>query len=129
MVLLESLFLGRIDLGLGRAPGSNQLTAHALKRNLASDSDAFPHDVMELLNYFTKNSKSPVKAMPGNALNVSIWILGSNLFGAQLAAALGLPYAFASHFAPAQMLQAIEIYRNTFRHSQYLHKPYVIVWL
>ncbi|BCM24146.1 LLM class flavin-dependent oxidoreductase [Methyloradius palustris] len=124
---LESLFPGRIDLGLGRAPGSDQITAQALRRNLASDSDAFPHDVMELLDYFSPNPKGQVKAVPGTGLNVPIWILGSSLYGAQLAAAMGLPYAFASHFAPAQMMQAIEVYRETFRPSQYLAKPHVML--
>lgn len=124
---LESLFPGRIDLGLGRAPGSDQITAHALRRNLASDSDAFPQDVMELIDYFSEHPQGPVKAVPGTGLNVPIWILGSSLFGAQLAAAMGLPYAFASHFAPAQMLQAIEIYRETFHPSQHLAKPYVML--
>ncbi|MEZ0316459.1 MAG: LLM class flavin-dependent oxidoreductase [Methylophilaceae bacterium] len=124
---LESLFPGRIDLGLGRAPGSDQVTAHALRRNLASDSDAFPQDVMELIDYFSADPKGPVQAVPGTGLNVPIWILGSSLFGAQLAAAMGLPYAFASHFAPAQMMQAIEIYRDTFRPSQHLAKPHVML--
>jgi len=124
---LESLFPGRIDLGLGRAPGSDQITAHALRRNLASDSDAFPQDVMELIDYFSEEPQGHVQAVPGTGLKVPIWILGSSLFGAQLAAALGLPYAFASHFAPAQMLQAIEVYRNTFRPSQHLAKPHVML--
>lgn len=124
---LESLFPGRIDLGLGRAPGSDQITAHALRRNLLSDSDVFPQDVMELLDYFSDTPKGPVKAVPGSGLNVPIWILGSSLFGAQLAAAMGLPYAFASHFAPSQMMQAVEIYRETFRPSQYLAKPHVML--
>ena len=124
---LESLYPGRIDLGLGRAPGSDQITAHALRRNLVSGSDAFPQDIMELLDYFSPNPKGLVKAVPGTGLNVPIWILGSSLFGAQLAAAMGLPYAFASHFAPAQMMQAIEIYRETFRPSQYLAEPHVML--
>lgn len=124
---LESLFPKRIDLGIGRAPGSDQITAAALRRNLDSTSDAFPHDVMELLDYFSSKPKEPVKAVPGNGLNVPIWILGSSLFGAQLAASLGLPYAFASHFAPTYMMQALEIYRSTFRASQYLDNPYVML--
>lgn len=124
---LESLFPGRIDLGLGRAPGSDQITAHALRRNLSSDSDAFPQDVMELIDYFSEEPQGHVHAVPGTGLKVPIWILGSSLFGAQLAAALGLPYAFASHFAPAQMLLAIEIYRNTFRPSTHLAKPHVML--
>lgn len=124
---LASLFPKRIDLGVGRAPGSDQTTARALRRNLDSDADAFPQDVVELLDYFSAEPKRPVKAVPGSGLNVPIWILGSSLFGAQLAAALGLPFAFASHFAPAYMMQAIEIYRDTFRPSQHLDKPYVML--
>ena len=124
---LESLFPGRIDLGLGRAPGSDQVTARALRRNLQSDADEFPQDVMELMDYFSAGSRQPVRAVPGTGLEVPMWILGSSLFGAQLAAALGLPYAFASHFAPAQMMQAIEIYRATFRPSVRLAKPYVML--
>lgn len=124
---LESLFPGRIDLGLGRAPGSDQITANALRRNLASDADSFPQDVMELIDNFSDEPKGLVKAVPGTGLNVPIWILGSSLYGAQLAAAMGLPYAFASHFAPAQMMSAIEIYRATFRPSEYLDKPYVML--
>jgi luciferase family oxidoreductase group 1 len=124
---LESLFPGRIDLGLGRAPGSDQVTARALRRNMGSDADAFPQDVVELMDYFSAESKGSVLAVPGAGLNVPIWILGSSLFGAQLAAALGLPYAFASHFAPTQMMQAIQIYRETFRPSEQLAKPYVML--
>jgi luciferase family oxidoreductase group 1 len=123
---LESLFPGRIDLGLGRAPGSDQATARALRRNLHSDADEFPQDVVELMDYFA-GDKRPVRAIPGAGLQVPIWILGSSLFGAQLAAAMGLPFAFASHFAPAQMLQAIEIYRGTFRPSAQLARPYVML--
>ena len=124
---LESLFPGRIDLGLGRAPGSDQATARALRRNLASDADQFPQDVLELMDYFSVEQKRAVRAIPGAGLNVPIWILGSSLFGAQLAAALGLPYAFASHFAPAQMMQAITLYRATFKPSKHLVKPYVML--
>jgi len=124
---LESLFPGRIDLGLGRAPGSDQITARALRRNLSSDSDAFPQDVMELMDYFSDSPRQPVRAVPGTGLHVPMWILGSSLFGAQLAAALGLPFAFASHFAPAQMMQAIEIYRARFKPSARLAKPYVML--
>jgi luciferase family oxidoreductase group 1 len=124
---LESLFPGRIDLGLGRAPGSDQVTARALRRNLASDADEFPQDVMELLDYFAAAPRRPVAAVPGAGLNVPVWILGSSTFGAQLAAALGLPYAFASHFAPQMMMQAIEIYRATFRPSAQLDKPHVML--
>jgi luciferase family oxidoreductase group 1 len=125
---LESLFPGRIDLGLGRAPGSDQVTARALRRALAGDVDAFPRDVLELMAYFQEPEPGQaVRAVPGAGLHVPIWILGSSLFGAQLAAALGLPYAFASHFAPAQMMDAIRIYRDTFRPSPELAKPYVML--
>jgi len=124
---LESLFPGRIDLGLGRAPGSDQLTARALRRNLASDANQFPRDVVELMDYFSATQRHAVLAVPGAGLNVPIWILGSSLFGAQLAAALGLPYAFASHFAPEQMMQAIALYRSTFKPSVHLKKPYVML--
>jgi luciferase family oxidoreductase group 1 len=124
---LESLFPGRIDLGLGRAPGSDHTTARALRRNLASDADEFPQDVVELMDYFADSPRRHVKAVPGAGLHIPVWILGSSLFGAQLAAALGLPYAFASHFAPQMMMQAIEIYRSTFRPSAQLDKPYVML--
>ena len=124
---LESLFPGRIDLGLGRAPGSDHSTARALRRNLASDADEFPQDVMELMDYFSDQPKRTVMAVPGTGLKVPLWILGSSLFGAQLAAALGLPFAFASHFAPQMMMQALEIYRSTFRPSAQLAKPYVML--
>ena len=124
---LESLFPGRIDLGLGRAPGSDQITARALRRTLSSDVDQFPQDVVELMDYFGSGQTRAVRAIPGAGLNVPVWILGSSLFGAQLAAELGLPYAFASHFAPAQMMQAVELYRATFRPSAHLAKPYVML--
>ena len=124
---LESLFPGRIDLGLGRAPGSDHLTARALRRNLATDADAFPQDVVELMDYFADSPRRQVRAVPGAGLGVPLWILGSSLFGAQLAAALGLPYAFASHFAPQMMMQAIELYRASFRPSAQLDKPYVML--
>jgi luciferase family oxidoreductase group 1 len=124
---LESLFPGRIELGLGRAPGSDHTTARALRRNLASDADEFPQDVVELMDYFSDSPRRQVRAVPGAGLNVPVWILGSSLFGAQLAAALGLPYAFASHFAPQMMMQAIELYRATFRPSAQLDKPYVML--
>jgi len=124
---LESLFPGRIDLGLGRAPGSDHVTARALRRNLASDADEFPQDVMELMDYFADSPRRQVRAVPGAGLQVPVWILGSSLFGAQLAAALGLPFAFASHFAPQMMMQAIDIYRATFRPSAQLDKPYVML--
>jgi luciferase family oxidoreductase group 1 len=123
---LESLFPGRIDLGLGRAPGSDFAAARALRRNLNSDPEAFPQDVAELLDYFSPQAKRSVQAVPGAGLQIPVWILGSSLFGAQLAAMLGLPYAFASHFAPAQLMQAIAIYRDMFRPSARLEKPYVM---
>ncbi len=124
---LESLHPGRIDLGLGRAPGSDQRTARALRRNLASDADEFPQDVLELMDYFSTTSQQPVRAVPGAGLQVPIWILGSSLFGAQLAAHLGLPFAFASHFAPAQMMQAIALYRANFKPSAQLESSYVML--
>ena len=124
---LASLYPGRIDLGLGRAPGSDQLTARALRRNLGSDADEFPQDVVELQDYFSDAPRQQVRAVPGQGLNVPLWILGSSLFGAQLAAALGLPYAFASHFAPQQMMQAVALYRATFKPSAQQDKPYVML--
>ncbi len=124
---LESLYPGRIDLGLGRAPGSDQATARALRRNLMSDADEFPRDVVELMDFLSREPRQVVRAVPGTGLEVPIWILGSSLFGAQLAAMLGLPYAFASHFAPAQMMQAIELYRASFKPSARLATPYVML--
>jgi luciferase family oxidoreductase group 1 len=124
---LESLYPGRIDLGLGRAPGSDGLTARALRRHsLVDEADAFPQDVLELMAYF-RGVAGPVQAVPGAGLHVPIWILGSSLFGAQLAAALGLPYAFASHFAPGQMMQAIVVYRAQFRPSDQLERPHLML--
>lgn len=122
---LDALHPGRIDLGLGRAPGSDHATARALRRNLSSDPEAFPQDVLELMGYF--DGTNVVRAVPGTGANVEMWILGSSLFGAQLAAALGLPYAFASHFAPAALLQAIDIYRSRFKPSARCEKPYVML--
>ena len=125
---LESLYPGRIDLGLGRAPGTDQLTAYALRRTLEGNVDDFPRDVQELQAYFSETTDDQhVKAVPGAGLNVPIWILGSSLYGAQLAAALGLPYAFASHFAPAALMQAIELYRDRFQPSEQLDQPYVML--
>ena len=124
---LESLFPGRIDLGLGRAPGTDQATARALRRTLASDPDAFPQDVLELLSYFHPQDGQSVRAVPGIGLDVPIWILGSSLFGAQVAAMMGLPFAFASHFAAAQMIQAIGIYRARFRPTAALPQPRVML--
>ena len=129
---LESLYPGRIDLGLGRAPGSDQRTAQALRHaaNLSSDPDEFPARAMfqELADYFSVSPRQVVRAVPGTGLNVPLWILGSSLFGAQVAAAFGLPFAFCySHFAPAQMMAAIQLYRSEFRASQDLAKPYVML--
>lgn len=124
---LESLFPGRIDLGLGRAPGSDPVTAHALRRTLAGGADTFPQDVIELMDYFRPQPGQRVHAVPGEGLDVPVWILGSSLFGAQLAASLGLPYAFASHFSPGAMMQAVALYRERFEPSEHLAKPYVML--
>ena len=124
---LEALYPGRIDLGLGRAPGSDQVTARALRRNLESDSDAFPQDVLELQDYMSDTPRQRVLAVPGKGAKVPMWILGSSTFGAQLAAHLGLPFAFASHFAPSMMQQAIALYRSNFQPSAQLDKPYVML--
>ena len=124
---LESLYPGRIDLGLGRAPGSDQNTARALRRNLDTNPDAFPQDVIELLDYLSPRPRQHVRAVPGTGLEIPVWILGSSTFGAQVAAAFGLPYAFASHFAPALMMEAISIYRSSFQPSSRLEKPYVML--
>ncbi|WP_119037760.1 LLM class flavin-dependent oxidoreductase [Hephaestia caeni] len=123
---LDALFPGRIDLGLGRAPGSDQRVARALRRTLDSDPNAFPRDVIELQSYFADDGQTGIRAVPGAGANVPIWILGSSLFGAQLAAMLGLPYAFASHFAPDALDQALEIYRRDFRPSAQLDRPYAM---
>jgi luciferase family oxidoreductase group 1 len=123
---LESLYPGRIDLGLGRAPGTDQAAAYAMRRNLSSDADQFPQDVVELKRYF-RGENGRVRAIPGEGLNIPLWILGSSLFGAQLAAALGLPYAFASHFAPLMMTEAIKAYRERFEPSEQLSEPYVML--
>ncbi|HEX4736133.1 MAG TPA: LLM class flavin-dependent oxidoreductase [Allosphingosinicella sp.] len=124
---LESLFPGRIDLGLGRAPGTDQAAAYALRRNLGSDENQFPRDVVELMDYFRGGEGRRVRAVPGEGLKIPVWILGSSLFGAQLAAMLGLPYAFASHFAPGQMMDAIRVYRERFQPSEQLDEPYVML--
>jgi len=125
---LASLYQGRIDLGLGRAPGSDQLTARALRRSPMA-AETFPGDVVELMEYFRppRLGRGRVQAVPGEGLEVPIWILGSSLFGAQLAAELGLPYAFASHFAPAALTQALEVYRSRFKPSAQLERPYVML--
>jgi len=125
---LAALYPGRIDLGLGRAPGTDQLTAQALRRTLVGDIDRFPQDVVELLTWLDHPEPAQrIRAVPGAGSKVPVWILGSSLFGAQLAAALGLPYAFASHFAPAAMMQAIDVYRRSFQPSGHLDKPYVML--
>ena len=123
---LAALFPGRVDLGLGRAPGSDQATTRALRRSPAA-AESFPDDVVELMNYFRADPGQGVMAVPGAGLDVPIWILGSSLFGAQLAAALGLPYAFASHFAPAALEPALDIYRERFRPSAQLDRPYAML--
>src|SRR6476661_5452642 len=125
---LESLYPGRIDLGLGRAPGTDQAAAYALRRNLNADVNQFPRDVVELMSYLKPDEPGRrVRAIPGEGLDIPIWILGSSLFGAQLAAHLGLPYAFASHFAPDQMMDAIHVYRATFQPSAQLATPYLML--
>jgi luciferase family oxidoreductase group 1 len=125
---LASLYPDRIDRGLGRAPGTDPVTSHALRRTLASDPEAFPQDVIELMSYFEPvKPGQKVRAVPGAGLEVDFWILGSSLFGAQVAAALGLPFSFASHFAPAQMMEAIEVYRARYRPSAKHPRPYVML--
>jgi luciferase family oxidoreductase group 1 len=125
---LAALHPGRIDLGVGRAPGTDMATARALRRNLNADIDAFPQDVMELMAWFREPEEGQrIQAVPGAGLDVPVWILGSSLYGAQLAAALGLPYAFASHFAPAELERAVAIYRERFEPSAQLSKPYVML--
>ena len=123
---LATLYPDRIDLGLGRAPGTDQETMRALRRYMAPE-DSFPQDVQELLGYLSDEPSGSVRAVPGQGTQVPVWILGSSLFGAQLAAHMGLPYAFASHFAPAMLEAALEIYRQTFKPSPYLDKPYAMV--
>lgn len=127
---LATLYPNRIDLGLGRAPGSDQQTARALRRNRMETEDQFPSDILELQQYFGPvKPNQAVQAVPGQNLNVPLWILGSSLYGAQLAAQLGLPYAFASHFAPAMMSQAAALYRREFKPSAQLNKPYLMLAL
>ena len=129
---LATLYPGRIDLGLGRAPGTDQMTARALRHHLSSaGEDSFPQDVLELQAYLAAvpegAAHNPVRAIPGQGTQVPIWILGSSLYGAQLAAYLGMPYAFASHFAPDQLLQALQVYRETYRPSANWPKPHAMV--
>jgi luciferase family oxidoreductase group 1 len=125
---LESLFPGRIDLGLGRAPGTDPVTAGAIRRNRPGSADRFPQDLAELIAYFRPVAPGQsVRAVPGAGLHVPIWILGSSLYGAELAAARGLPYAFASHFAPEMMMEALALYRARFTPSDDLAAPYVML--
>ena len=125
---LESLFPGRVDLGLGRAPGTDHAAAFALRRTLQSNPDEFPRDVMEVMDFFREPQPGQaVRAVPGAGMRVPVWILGSSLFGARVAAALGLPFAFASHFAPAMLYDAISIYRDRFTPSEERAKPYVML--
>ena len=125
---LAALYLGRIDLGLGRAPGTDQTTSRALRRDLVGSADAFPDDVAELLRYFAEPVPGQrVRAVPGAGLDVPVWLLGSSLFSAQLAAMMGLPFAFASHFAPDYLLRALELYRAQYRPSAAWPKPYAMV--
>lgn len=122
---LDALYPGRIDLGLGRAPGSDMRTAVALRRTLGNRADSFPDDVRELQGYF--RGDQPVKAVPGEGQNVPLYILGSSDFGARMAAEMGLPFAFASHFAPDYLMHALNLYRENFRPSEALAKPYAMV--
>ncbi|MBW8351603.1 LLM class flavin-dependent oxidoreductase [Bacillus sp. IITD106] len=124
---LESLYPGRIDLGLGRAPGSDQATAYALRRSLGRGAEEFPQQVEELQTYFEDNPEARVRAIPGEGLNIPIWLLGSSGFSAQLAAQKGLPFSFASHFAPDYLLQALKLYRENFKPSDTLKKPYAML--
>ncbi|NML35419.1 LLM class flavin-dependent oxidoreductase [Paraburkholderia antibiotica] len=125
---LASLYPGRIDLGLGRAPGTDQTTARALRRDLHASAETFPDDVVELQRYFADPVEGQrIRAVPGAGLHVPLWLLGSSMYSAQLAAALGLPFAFASHFAPDYMLSALQVYRAQFRPSATLEKPYAMV--
>jgi luciferase family oxidoreductase group 1 len=125
---LESLFPGRVDLGLGRAPGTDMVTARALRRDLASSGDRFPEDVAELRAYLAPAVPGQqIRAVPGEGTRVPIWLLGSSLYSAQLAAMLGMPFAFASHFAPAAMMQALQLYRTRFEPSAELGRPYAML--
>jgi luciferase family oxidoreductase group 1 len=127
---LAALYPGRVDLGLGRAPGTDAVTARALRRNLGGDADSFPQDVIELLRFLEPAAPNQaVRAVPGSGAELDVWILGSSTFGAQLAAVLGLPYAFASHFAPAEMMRAAAIYREQFQPSERLARPYIMFGL
>jgi len=125
---LETLYPGRIDLGLGRAPGSDQRTMQALRRHMSGDIDNFPRDVNDLVSWFDAKDPEPaVRPVPGYGSKIPVWLLGSSLYSAQLAAQLGLPFAFASHFAPDMLLQALHLYRSQFVPSERLAKPYAMV--
>jgi luciferase family oxidoreductase group 1 len=124
---LEALYPGRIDLGIGRAPGTDPLTSHALRRSLQGDINEFPQDVIELIRYLGPEDPAlKVKAIPGRGTQVPVWLLGSSTYSAQLAGLLGLPFAFASHFAPAHLHAALEAYRSNFKPSQFLQEPYAM---
>jgi luciferase family oxidoreductase group 1 len=122
---LASLYPGRIDLGIGRAPGTDPVTSYALRRKSSADINEFPNDVVELINYFgDKKTSAQVRAVPGEGTHVPVWLLGSSTYSAELAAVLGLPFAFAAHFAPTQLMNAIEVYQTKFKPSAFLDKPY-----
>ena len=123
---LDALYPGRIDLGLGRAPGSDQRVAHAIRRTLDSDPNAFVRDIVELQSYFADDGRTGISATPGADANVQLYVLGSSLYGAQVAALLGLPYAFASHFAPQLLDEALHVYRSSFKPSEFLAKPHAM---
>ncbi len=124
---LESLYPGRIDLGVGRAPGTDPFTSLALRRNLKGDINEFPNDVIELINYLgPRLSEASVKAIPGEGTQVPVWLLGSSTYSAQLAGMLGLPFAFASHFAPALLQEALKVYRSHFKPSAFIEEPYTM---
>lgn len=124
---LETLYPGRIDLGLGRAPGTDSVTSHALRRSLKGDINEFPNDVVELINYLgPRNPSAEVRAIPGQGTEVPVWLLGSSVYSAQLAAALGLPFAFAAHFAPRHLKEALKLYRSNFKPSKFLAAPYAM---
>lgn len=124
---LEAMYTGRIDLGIGRAPGTDQATAHALRRNLKSNGEDFPEQLAELRSYFEYNPTAPVRAIPGEGADIPVWLLGSSGFSAQLSAELGLPFSFASHFAPAYLMEALQIYHQNFRPSKDLQEPYTML--
>ena len=123
---LDALFPGRIDLGLGRAPGADGRIAHAMRKNIGQAAEYFPQDVMDLMTYFEGRAEVMLRPNPGWGANVEMWVLGSSLYGAQLAAQLGLPYAFASHFAPDHLDEALALYRKRFQPSERLERPHVM---